>query len=224
MELPDLPSVFAPLALREGGDAMARAVALAPERGAGLLAWVRSAARAEAAVVLEPDMPLAEARLALLAAANALADALVVLGPPEAVIALRWPAELLLNGGRVGGLRLATPPGAAESAVPDWLVVGFELALALPSGIEPGDAPDRTCLEEEGFEEPSGAEIAAAWARHLMVGLDRWQSSGPRRLVEDCLARLEDGRAEAGLRRGIDPQSGALVLERDGRRELVPLA
>jgi biotin-(acetyl-CoA carboxylase) ligase len=224
MELPDLPTVFAPLALREGGDAMARAVALAPGRGAGLLAWVRSAARAEAAVVLEPDMPLAEARLALLAAANALADALVVLGPPEAVVALRWPAEILLNGGRVGGLRLAAPPGAAESAVPDWLVVGFELALALPPGIEPGDAPDRTCLEEEGFEEPSGAAIAAAWARHLMAGLDRWQSSGPRRLVEDCLARLEDGRAEAGLRRGIDPQSGALVLERDGRRELVPLA
>jgi biotin-(acetyl-CoA carboxylase) ligase len=224
MELPDLPSVFAPIALREGGDAMARAVALAPERGAGLLAWVRSAARAEAAVVLEPEMPLAEARLALLAAANALADALVVLGPPEAVIALRWPAEVLVNGGRVGGLRLALPPGASESEVPDWLVVGFELALAPPPGIEPGDAPDRTCLEEEGFEEPSAAELSAAWARHLMAGLDRWQSKGPRRLVEDCLARLEDGRADAGLRRGIDPKSGALVLERDGNRQLVPLA
>ncbi len=224
MELPDLPSVFNPLALREGGDAMARAAAMAPGRGAGLLAWVGSAARAEAAVVLEPEMPLAEARLALLAAANALADALVVLGPPEAIITLRWPADILVNGGRAGGLRLAVPPGAAESEVPGWLVVGFEVALALPPGIEPGDAPDRTCLEEEGFEEPSAAALTATWARHLMAGLDRWQSSGPRRLVVDCLARLEDGRAEAGLRRGIDPSSGALVLERDGRRELVPLA
>jgi len=224
MELPDLPSVFAPLALREGGDAMARAVALAPDRGAGLLAWVRSAARAEAALVLEPEMPLAGARLALLAAANALTDALAVLGPPEAIIALRWPAEVLVNGARVGGLRLASPPGSAEQAVPDWLVVGFELALALPPGTEPGEAPDRSCLEEEGFEGASAAELTATWARHLMAGLDRWQSGGPRRLVEDCLARLEDGRAEAGLRRGIDPASGALVLERAGSRALVPLA
>ena len=224
MELPDLPSVFAPLALREGGDAMARAAALASARGAGLLAWVRSAARAEAAVVLEPEMPLAGARLALLAAANALADALVVLGPPEVIIGLRWPAEVLVNGGRVGGLRLAAPPGTSETAVPDWLVIGFEVALASPPGIEPGDAPDRTCLEEEGFEAPSAADLVAAWARHLMAGLDRWQSGGPRRLVEDCLSRLEDGRAEAGLRRGIDPSSGALVLERDGSRQMVPLA
>jgi biotin-(acetyl-CoA carboxylase) ligase len=224
MELPDLPSVFTPRALREGGDAMARAMALAAERGAGLLAWVGAYARAEAAVVLEPELSLAEARLALLAAANALADALVVLGPPEAIIALRWPAEVLVNGGHCGGLRLAAPPGTEETAVPDWLVVGFELALAFPPGYEPGHHPDRTCLEEEGFEAPSAAALTAAWARHLMAGLDRWQSQGPRKLLEDCLARLEDGRDEAGLRRGIDPHSGALVLERDGARRLVPLA
>lgn len=169
-------------------------------------------------------MPLAQARLALLAAANALADALVVLGPPEAIIDLRWPAEVLVNGGRVGGLRLVVPPGSAEEAAPDWLVVGFEVALAFPPGTEPGQEPDRTCLEEEGFEDPSAAAITATWARHLMAGLDRWQAGGPRRLVEDCLARLEDGRGAAGLRRGIDPGSGALVLERDGVRRLVPLA
>ncbi|HWT08465.1 MAG TPA: biotin/lipoate--protein ligase family protein, partial [Roseomonas sp.] len=60
--LPDLPSVFTPIvALREGGDAMARAVAMAPDHGAGTLAWVRSWARVEAAVVLEPEQPLSAA-------------------------------------------------------------------------------------------------------------------------------------------------------------------
>ncbi|MBY0329171.1 MAG: biotin/lipoate--protein ligase family protein, partial [Acetobacteraceae bacterium] len=71
--MPDLPSPFRPVALREGADAMARAVALAPEQGAGTLTWVGALRRAEAAVVLEPELPLGAARLALHAAANALA-------------------------------------------------------------------------------------------------------------------------------------------------------
>lgn len=223
-ELPDLPSIFAPHRLREAGDALARAAALAPEHGAGTLAWVGAYARAEAAVVLEPELPLAAARLALLAAANALADALVVLGPPEAVVALHWPATLVVNGATCGQLRLAAPPGAAEAAVPDWLVVGFEAALAFPAGYEPGHDPGRTCLHEEGFAEVTGAELTAAWARHLMAGLDRWQAAGPGRLSADFLARLLDGQDEAGLRRGIDPATGALVLEAGGTRRHLPLA
>ena len=42
--LPPLPSVFTPVKLREGGDALARAVVLAPgegpAQGAGTLVWV----------------------------------------------------------------------------------------------------------------------------------------------------------------------------------------
>jgi biotin-(acetyl-CoA carboxylase) ligase len=223
-ELPDLPSIFAPHRLREGGDALARAVALAPGHGAGTLAWVGSQARAETAVVLEPEVPLGAARLALLAAANALADALGALGPPEAVVALRWPATLVVNGGTCGRLQLAAPPGAAEAAVPDWLVVGFEVALAFPPGHEPGHDPGRTCLHEEGFTDITGAALTAAWGRHLMAGLDRWQADGPGRLAMDFLARLLDGRDEAGLRRGIDPATGALVLEAGGTRRHLPLA
>lgn len=225
--LADLPSVFAPLMLREGGDALARAVALAPGdgpgRGAGTLAWVSAYARAEAAVVLEPEMPLAAARLAVLAAANALADALVAIGPPELDVAFRWPGTLLLNDGVCGRVRLATPPGAMEDAVPDWLVVGMELRLAFPAGHEAGHEPGVTCLADEGFENPEPAELTAAWARHLMAGLDAWQARGPGRVAEPYLARLRDPATAAGLRRGIDPDSGALVLERGGVRSLRPL-
>lgn len=221
--LPDLPSVFAPVILREGGDAMARAVALAPLRGAGTLAWVGAYARAEAAVVLEPELPLRAARLAFLAAANALADALVAIGPPELDVAFRWPGGLLLNHGACGQVRLAPPPGAAEDAVPDWLVVGMELRLAFPAGHEAGLSPGVTCLAEEGFEDPDAAGLTAAWARHLMAGLDAWQARGPQRVAEPYLARLRDPAEAPGLRRGIDPGSAGLVLERDGVRSLRPL-
>lgn len=223
--LVDLPSLFHPVALREGADALARAVALAPTRGAGTLAWVAAYSRAEAAVVLEPEMPLRTARLAFHAAANALADTLAALGPPEVPVELRWPGTVLVNGGACGRLALAAPPGAAEEAVPDWLVVGMELRLAFPEGYEPGTNPGTTSLQEEGFgREICAADLTAAWARHLMAGLDDWQARGPRRLAEHYLARLADEPATRGMRRGLDPASGDLVLEgRDGTRRVLPL-
>ena len=221
--LPELPSVFAPLALREDEDAFARAIALAPGHGAGTLAWASGPAHLQAAVVLEPEMPLAAARLAQHAAANALADALAALGPPEVAIGLRWPATLLVNGAACGSLRTAAPPGTPEDAVPDWLVIGMSLTLALPAGAEPGRDPGRTALAEEAMGDLPVPEIVAAWARHLMAGLDDWASRGPRRLSENFLARLEDGAGESGLRRGIDPATAALVLDRHGLRETRPL-
>ncbi len=217
-DLPDLPSVFDPVPLREGGDAMARAVALATERGAGTLAWVRSAARAEAAVVLEPELPLAAARLAFLTAANALADALAADGPPEIPVEFDWPGTLRVNGAACGMLRLAAPPGCAEAETPAWLVVGMEARLTLTLAQEPGEVPDLTGLAEEGWEGLTAAELTAGWARHLMAGLDDWQARGPRRLTERFLARLADARDVVGLRRGIDPATGDLVLDRDGVR------
>ena len=212
--LPALPSVFTPHALREGGDAMAEAVRRAGD-GAGTLAWVGAYARAEAAVVLEPELPLGAARLALPVAANALAEALGSFGPPEVPLTWRWPGTLRINGGDCGRLRLAAPPGAAEAAVPDWIVVGFEVTLAAPAGREPGADPGRTCLEEEGFAGLDAATLTAAWARHLMAGLDRWEAEGPARPVAEFLARLEDA---AGAR--IDPATGELVL--DGATRVPP--
>ena len=229
--LPPLPSLFRPVMLREGGDAMARAVELAPEegpqtpssrgapssvspsRGAGTLVWVRAYARCEAAVVLEPEQPLAQARLAFHAGANALADALAALAPPERPIRLRWPGTLMVHGAACGRVRLSVPPGAAPGAPPAWLVLGFEARLAHPEGFVPGSAPGETSLAEEGFEELAPARLVHGWALHLMAGLDEWQARGPRRVAERFLARLDDF---DGARRGVDPADGALVVEHEG--------
>lgn len=225
--LPELPSVFTPVVpLREAGDAMARAVALAPEHGAGTLAWVRSAARIEAAVVLEPERPLAAARPALFAAASALADALAAFGPPEVPLTLRWPALVFVNGGQVGTARIAWPADCAEDLVPDWIVVGVEARIIFPSGWEPGHGLAQTALAEEGWDpaEASGAELTAAWARHLMAGLAEWQREGGfRRMAERFLARFEADEAAGEGRRGLDPATGDLVLDSDGAVRRVAL-
>ncbi len=222
--LSDLPSVFTPIvALREGGDAMTRATAMAPEHGAGTLVWVRSWARVEAAVVLEPEQTLAAARPALLAALTAAGDALGAFGPPEQPMTFDWPATIRLNGGVVGRAQLAVPPGCAEDAVPDWLVVGIEIAFAAGIDAEPGHDPGRTTLFEEGYDDTTPAELTATWARHLMATLADWQAGGFRLVAERYLARLDPTLAE-GARRGIDPANGDLLIQHDGRRERLPLA
>jgi biotin-(acetyl-CoA carboxylase) ligase len=224
--LPVLPPVFDPiLHLREGQDAMRRAVALAPEKGAGCLVWASGLDHVEAAVVLEPERILTAARPALLCAANALGDALAAIGAPEIPIAIRWPAEILLNGAEVARLTLAEPAGVSEDAVPDWLVAGFTLRLGFAPGHEGGRDPDRTALREEGEPEVEATDIVAGWARHLMANMAEWQApDGGRRLAEKYLARLEHAPWQDGARRGLDPVSGDLVLDRDGRRDRIPLA
>lgn len=217
--LPELPSVFTPVSLREAGDAMARATALAPGQGAGTLAWVRAMSRIEAAVVLEPDQTLAAARLVLFVAISALADAVAALGPPEIPVSLRWPATLLVNGGEVGRAQLAEPPGASADAAPDWLVVGVEARFLNAPGLEPGFAPSLTSLEAEGWGDTNPTEITAAWARHLMAGIAEWDRDGPQRVAERYLARLEQDAETEGARRALDTGTAELIWEKEGARQ-----
>src|SRR3546814_15652994 len=79
----DLPPIYDPIALREVGDAFTKACAIAGERGAGTLLWVRRYDLAEFAVVLAHEKPLAGARRARYIGMNAPAAALSVPAPPD---------------------------------------------------------------------------------------------------------------------------------------------
>src|SRR5262250_2787982 len=120
----DLPPPFRPVTLREVGDAFAHAIAVAAQDGAGTLVHVGRFDLAEFAVVLEPDEPLREARRVLYAGLTALGDALAVHAPPKKPINFDWPATVRIDGGLVGGARLAWPANTDEDAVPAWLVFG----------------------------------------------------------------------------------------------------
>ena len=54
----------------------------------------------------------------------ALADALAVHAPPEKPISFDWPDAIRVDGGLVGGARLAWPEDADENEPPAWLVFG----------------------------------------------------------------------------------------------------
>jgi len=217
----DLPPLFRGVTLREGGDAFRHACAIAPEAGAGTLVLARGGLTFDCAVVLEPAMPLARARLALYVGMAALADALAVAAPPEHPIGFVWPDLIRVDGARLGGMRLAWAPVAGELQAPAWMVLHAALRLAEPPGIETGHFPDRTSLEQQGFEDQDGARLAERFARHLMVGLYTWQDEGLAPVAEQYLSRLEEPKA---ARRGIDPSGDLVLVDEAGVETRRPLA
>jgi biotin-(acetyl-CoA carboxylase) ligase len=211
----DLPPPFRLITLREVGDAFAHAVSVAPDAGAGTLVHVGRFDLAEFAVVLEPEEPLRAARRALYAGLCALADALAVHAPPEKPISFDWPDAVRVDGGLVGGVRLAWPHAADEREPPDWLVLGAMIRTVSLDDEETGVRPLSSALEEEGFDDLGSGALVESFARHLMVAIDTWQEQGFGEIAKSYLARLSP---EKGLRRDIDV-SGDLLVRRMGKTE-----
>lgn len=217
----DLPPLFQGMTLGEGADAFTHACAIAPEAGAGTLVLGGGTRCFDCAVILEPAMPLSRARIALYVGMTALADALALAAPPEHPIGFVWPDLVRIDGAKLGGVRLACAPVVGELQAPSWLVLHAGLRLAEPEGIETGLFPDRTSLEQQGFEDQDPARLAERFARHLMAGLYTWQDEGFAPVAEQYLARLEEPTA---ARRGLDPGGDLLLREEDGEERQLALA
>jgi hypothetical protein len=219
----DLPPPFRLVTLREVGDAFLHAQRVAAEEGAGTLVYIGRFDMAEFAVVLEPDEALCTARRAFYAGINALADALLVHAPPEKPITIDWPDALRVDGGLVGGGRLAWPEGAGEDAVPEWLVFGG-MVRTISMTDQAGLHPLETALDQEGFEEHGASALVESFARHLMVAIDAWEQDGFGAVMKEYLARLSP---EKGARRDIS-ENGDLIVRwaassQMERRALVPV-
>jgi len=152
----------------------------------------------------------------------ALTDALAALAPPEKPISIAWPDAVLVDGGLVGGARLAWPEQSKEREVPDWLVFGASIRTVSMSNAGPGVQALATTLAEEGFADAGSERLVESFARYLMVTIDRWQEGGFALLEKDYLAKL---RPESGVQFHID-ERGNLGLRRSGqsveRRLLLP--
>jgi hypothetical protein len=208
----DLPPGFEEIALRESGDAFAHARAIAPERGAGALVWVRRFDVAEFAVVLEPAEPLASARRALYLGMTALADALAGCAAAEKPVTVDWPDQMRLDGAVVGGGRIAWPDGAAETEPPAWLAFGAMVRTVVVGATEGGVFRIGSALEFEGSDSHDPSRIVESFARHLMLHVDAWLEKGFPKVGEQYLARLP---RETGVRRGI-ASNGDLLVHRAG--------
>lgn len=218
----NLPPPFRAVALREVGDAFAHAVSIAEREGAGTLVHVGRFDLAEFAVVLEPDEPLRTARRTLYAGLAALADTLAAHAPPEKPIDIVWPDAIVVDGGLVGGGRLAWPADADEDAPPPWLVFAAMIRTVAIGEEEPGLHPLAAALDDEGFLDLGSERLIEGFARHLMVAVDTWQQDGFAEVANRYLSRLA---LERGAHRDID-ENGDLLLRPAGtsrieRRALV---
>jgi hypothetical protein len=210
----DLPPPFRLVTLREVGDAFAHATRVAAQDGAGTLVYVGRFDLAEFAVVLEPDEPLRTARRALYAGMAALGDALAVHAPPEKPLSFDWPDGIRVDGGLVGGGRLAWPPDADEATPPPWLVFGAMIRTVSLLG-EGGVTQLAAALEDEGFGDVGSGQLVEGFARHLMAAIDTWQHLGFDAVERRYLSLLAP---ERGARRSID-DNGDLLMRRAGKPE-----
>lgn len=210
------------------GDPLAAACATAAEgiEGGTVYHDIR-ADRLRAAIVLAPEVPLAEAMTMLPVCAIGFQNAFGALSPPEVALHLDWDGGLRLNGGTCGRLRVAAMPPDPD-VVPDWMVIALDLAL-MPEPGEPGDAPDRTCLYEEGCGEIDPVLLLEAWGRHMLVWLNRWQDDGRRPLHAEWIGLLHGVdetvvlAGQEGTLLGVDDRFGALLRDADGQTRAIPL-
>jgi hypothetical protein len=218
----DLPPPFRLVRLRESGDAFAHAKTIAAKEGAGALVYVGRFDVVEFAVVLEPDEPLGAARRAFYAGMVALRNALAASAPPQRAVGLAWPDAIDVDGGLIGGARLAWPTEADEEKPPAWLVFGAMLrsvAMGDKKGAPEKEAaplpPLAASLEGEGFDESGSERLVESFARHLMAIIDAWQANGFGIVEQSYLTHL---RREKNAWPTLGA-NGDLLLRWTGKRE-----
>ncbi len=193
---------------------------------AGLVCHSIAPDRLRAAIVFAPETPLAEAMTALPLCGIGFRDALGALAPPEVAVHLGWDGRIYVNGGECGALtaRAAT---ADPHLIPDWLVIGLDLAL-WPESEDTGLTPDRTALYAEGCAEVDPTALLEAWVRHTLVGLNIWEEDGTAALHRDWtgvaqgIGKEVEMRGRRGIFIGADENFGLLLKEPAGTT-LIPL-
>lgn len=218
VQYPKLPPVYSlnPLDPSEDPFESAAEAARAGEGEAGDFFWSQRLDRIELAVVLEPEVPAAEALTALPLAMVAFSDALGAVAPPAVAVHFRWPDCVDVNGGFVGGFRVAMADVATQDEVPDWLVIGFGIAVQMDLADDaPGREVHRTTLYDEGCGEITVDELTESFARHFLAWINRWQDEGFEPIRLAWLTRVKREGNEAGLRIDLDPHGN--LRDEDGQ-------
>ncbi|WP_179209137.1 biotin--[acetyl-CoA-carboxylase] ligase [Haematobacter genomosp. 1] len=194
--------------------------------------WAMPSGNFAGALVLRPQEPPATVALRSFVAALALADALSeVTGRPE-LLALKWPNDVLLAGGKVAGILLE---GIGQGGQVSHLAIGIGVNLA--------EAPPAEALEPHAVQPVSllgatGAQIApeeflSVLARSYAAREAVFTTQGFAPIREAWLARAArlgeritartGGTATTGIFETIDAQ-GALVLATSEGRRAIPAA
>ncbi|MEO1138528.1 MAG: DUF4444 domain-containing protein [Pseudomonadota bacterium] len=225
---PTFPPLMQGHSVDAGIDPFEKACAMAALGcDAGTIVHAVGVNRLAAALVMAPEVPLEQAMAMLPTCGVGFQNALGALAPPEVAVHLEWAGGLRVNGASCGRMR-AMAGTDDPTAIPGWLVVGFELPLMLTAGA-PGDQPDQTALFEEGCAEVDPISLLESWARHTLVWINRWEDDGSRALHAEWRG-LAHGMGEettqnglTGTFLGVDENFGMLLRAGD-QTHLIPLS
>lgn len=178
---------------------MAEAARLAPElkhptwimarrqtaaRGRQGRAWQNPEGNLAVTLLMRPLGGPADAALRSFMAANALFETLA-LHVDRTKLAVKWPNDVLLSGGKVAGILLESM-GSAQGV--DWLAVGIGVNLAaVPDGVQDAAFPP-TALAEHG-EAVSPEEFLEELAANFATEEAIFAELGFARIREDWLKR-----------------------------------
>ena len=123
-------------------------------------------------LVLKPTEPPETVALRSFAAALALRDAFVQLTGLGTSFALKWPNDVLCNGGKIAGILLESQ-GLNTADATLCIGIGVNLIAAPdPALVEPGAVPPVSLLQETGLKITPEAFLDA-----LASAYDRWETT-----------------------------------------------
>ena len=246
-ELLDWPAGYARHVLAEVDSTNSEAARLAPgltqptwimarrqtaARGRRGRAWIAPEGNFAATLILRPPGDPAQAALRSFAAALALHEALSLLAGPRATLALKWPNDVLLNGGKVAGILLES---AGQGGSISHLIIGIGVNLidAPPAAaVEPGAMAPVSVRGETGLTITQDEMLDA-----LAAAFARWEAQlatfgfGPirtawlaraARLGQPIVARTVNETIEGTFE--TIGEDGALILSTAAGRRTIPAA
>lgn len=227
MSEPAFPPLMQGFAVTGGEDPFATACTKAVLGcESGLVVYNLGHDSLRAALVVAPEVPLAQAMAMLPTCGVGFQNALGALAPPEVSVHLEWNGTLRINGARCGRLKTAAATKDPD-LVPDWLVVGLELPL-WPATEHGGETPDDTALFAEGCADVEAPALLESWARHCLHWIARWENAGLKPLHDEWRG-LAHGVGEpvtqgnlTGQFLGVDEHFGMLLRSAD-TTQLIPL-
>lgn len=201
-------------------------------RGRRGRAWAMPPGNFAATLVMHPAEPPETVALRSFAAALALFDALVSLTGRAEPFALKWPNDVLLNGGKLAGILLESL-GQGREVRHLAIGIGVNLAKAPDPGTLAPDAPRPVALATETGLQVTASEFLQALAAAYADWERRFTTYGFAPVREAWLARAarlgqpitaRTGAAEVtGTFETVDI-TGALVLNTPKGRRAIPAA
>lgn len=198
-------------------------------RGRRGRAWADPEGNFAASYLTRPALPVGQVALYSFVAALAVMDALVAVSGRAEPFALKWPNDVLLNGGKLAGILLESAGQGAQMA---HLVIGIGVNLRNVPAADGGALRPVSLLAETGIAVSAEefldalAPAFARWEGQLLAEgfapiRQAWLARAAR-LGERIVARTMRHDFD-GLFEGID-MSGALILHSGGTRHAIPAA